>query len=263
MVGTAHLMLRRIAGADGAGVIPVEHPLPRRVRHERRDPDAAIAGVVARRFGKARARIDGEGLGQAVRPNRAILELRAAGGTILTPQVRNRLARPGGCRSGYETPSGAGGIAIPGRHRILRGHRTFRRPDGVVVRLLRQDGGSLGFAIFVSENQAPDLYCRGRRGSAMSAARPSGAPDLAGAPRSELNQRQEQIIALVRERGFVAIEALADHFDVTPQTIRRDINQLCDLGLLRRYHGGAGLPSSVENLAYQTRQVLQDRKSVV
>lgn len=74
--------------------------------------------------------------------------------------------------------------------------------------------------------------------------------------RSELNQRQERIIVLVRERGFVAIEALADHFDVTPQTIRRDINQLCDLGLMRRYHGGAGLPSSVENLAYQTRQVL-------
>ena len=74
--------------------------------------------------------------------------------------------------------------------------------------------------------------------------------------RSELNQRQERIIDLVRERGFVAIEALAEHFAVTPQTIRRDINQLCDLGLMRRYHGGAGLPSSVENLAYQTRQVL-------
>src|SRR3546814_9132811 len=94
----------------------------------------------------------------------------------------------------------------------------------------------------------------------MSAARPSGAPDLAGAPRSELNQRQEQIIALVRERGFVAIEALADHFDVTPQTIRRDINQLCDLGLLRRYHGRAGLPSSVENLAYQPRQALPQQE---
>lgn len=72
----------------------------------------------------------------------------------------------------------------------------------------------------------------------------------------ELNQRQERIIDLVRERGFVAIEALAEHFDVTPQTVRRDINQLCDQGLLRRYHGGAGLPSSVENLAYRTRQVL-------
>jgi DeoR family glycerol-3-phosphate regulon repressor len=60
----------------------------------------------------------------------------------------------------------------------------------------------------------------------------------------------------VRLHGFVAIEALAQQFDVTPQTIRRDINTLCDQALLRRYHGGAGLPSSVENLAYSTRQVL-------
>lgn len=94
----------------------------------------------------------------------------------------------------------------------------------------------------------------------ISASRSAAGSELAGAPRSELNQRQEQIIALVRERGFVAIEALADHFNVTPQTIRRDINQLCDQALLRRYHGGAGLPSSVENLAYQTRQVLHQEE---
>ncbi|MBK1699182.1 DeoR/GlpR family transcriptional regulator [Rhodovibrio salinarum] len=68
--------------------------------------------------------------------------------------------------------------------------------------------------------------------------------------------RQERILELVRRRGFVSIDALARTFEVTPQTIRRDINQLCELELLRRYHGGAGLPSSVENLAYQTRQVL-------
>ena len=60
----------------------------------------------------------------------------------------------------------------------------------------------------------------------------------------------------MRQRGFVSIEALAEHFAVTPQTIRRDINALCDRDLLRRYHGGAGLPSSVENTAYQTRQIL-------
>jgi DeoR family glycerol-3-phosphate regulon repressor len=67
--------------------------------------------------------------------------------------------------------------------------------------------------------------------------------------------RREQISELVRQRGFMSIEALADHFSVTAQTIRRDINQLCEEGLLRRYHGGAGLPSSVENVAYQTRLV--------
>lgn len=69
------------------------------------------------------------------------------------------------------------------------------------------------------------------------------------------NPRLEQILDLVRQRGFVSIEALAEHFGVTPQTIRRDINHLCDQDLLRRYHGGAGLPSSIENAAYQARQV--------
>ena len=43
--------------------------------------------------------------------------------------------------------------------------------------------------------------------------------------------RREQISELVRQRGFMSIEALADHFSVTAQTIRRDINQLCEEGL--------------------------------
>lgn len=78
------------------------------------------------------------------------------------------------------------------------------------------------------------------------------------------NSRQEQILALVGQRGFVSIDALSAHFNVTPQTIRRDINQLCAKGLLRRYHGGAGLPSSVENVAYQTRQVrcLEEKRRI-
>ena len=68
--------------------------------------------------------------------------------------------------------------------------------------------------------------------------------------------RQDQILDLVRRRGFVSIDDLAQRFRVTTQTIRRDINELCERALLRRYHGGAGLPSSVENLAYSTRQIL-------
>lgn len=72
----------------------------------------------------------------------------------------------------------------------------------------------------------------------------------------ELNERQKEILELVRKQGFVAIEALSQHFNVTTQTVRRDINALCRQRLLRRYHGGAGLPSSVENVAYTARQVL-------
>ena len=65
--------------------------------------------------------------------------------------------------------------------------------------------------------------------------------------------RQQQILELVRERGYVSIEEMATLFVVTPQTIRRDINQLAEANLLRRYHGGAAYDSSVENTAYAMR----------
>jgi DeoR family glycerol-3-phosphate regulon repressor len=68
-----------------------------------------------------------------------------------------------------------------------------------------------------------------------------------------LPPRQQQILELVRERGYVSIEEMAQLFVVTPQTIRRDINQLAEANLLRRYHGGAAYDSSVENTAYAMR----------
>ncbi|NJN46880.1 MAG: DeoR family transcriptional regulator [Candidatus Competibacteraceae bacterium] len=71
------------------------------------------------------------------------------------------------------------------------------------------------------------------------------------------NRRQQRILEWIGRDGYATIEALADHFKVTPQTMRRDINALCKQGLLMRYHGGAGVPqSSVENIAYPTRQAL-------
>ena len=69
-------------------------------------------------------------------------------------------------------------------------------------------------------------------------------------------QRRAQIVDLVRRQGFVSTEALAQLFAVTPQTVRRDINALCDEAVLQRHHGGAALASSVENIAYPDRQVL-------
>ncbi|UDL04194.1 DeoR/GlpR family DNA-binding transcription regulator [Marinobacter sp. CA1] len=70
-----------------------------------------------------------------------------------------------------------------------------------------------------------------------------------------LNARHEQIVELVGERGFMTIEALTEHFNVTPQTIRRDLNTLDEAGRLRRYHGGAGLSASTRNLAYAERRI--------
>ncbi|MEP7187052.1 MAG: DeoR family transcriptional regulator, partial [Rhodanobacter sp.] len=79
-----------------------------------------------------------------------------------------------------------------------------------------------------------------------------------------LNRRQEQLIAYVRKEGFLTVEALAQAFEVTPQTIRRDLSALCDADLLRRYHGGVSMPSSVENLAYTARLgLLQGEKKSI
>lgn len=71
-----------------------------------------------------------------------------------------------------------------------------------------------------------------------------------------LNQRQEVVLEQVRSQGFASVEALAERFQVTAQTIRRDINHLAAEGLVTRYHGGVGAATSAENLAYSARQVL-------
>lgn len=69
------------------------------------------------------------------------------------------------------------------------------------------------------------------------------------------DSRAQQILDLVRARGLVDIHELARQFDVTPQTIRRGVNQLSELGLLRRVHGGVTLPATGANVPYEARQV--------
>ncbi len=73
---------------------------------------------------------------------------------------------------------------------------------------------------------------------------------------SNNEERQGKIVELVARHGFQTIEALAQHFGVTVQTIRRDVNMLASEGRLSRYRGGAGLSSSIENMEYERRQVV-------
>lgn len=47
------------------------------------------------------------------------------------------------------------------------------------------------------------------------------------------------ILGRLRTRGAVRITALSKEFGVSAMTIRRDIAELADKGLLRRVHGGA------------------------
>jgi DeoR family glycerol-3-phosphate regulon repressor len=73
---------------------------------------------------------------------------------------------------------------------------------------------------------------------------------------NSLSPRQRHILSLARQHGDVLVEDLASRFSVTPQTIRRDLNDLCDAKLLARTHGGAMLSSGVENMAYESRRII-------
>jgi DeoR family glycerol-3-phosphate regulon repressor len=68
--------------------------------------------------------------------------------------------------------------------------------------------------------------------------------------------RQSAILDIARQAGRVGVDELAARFDVTPQTIRKDLNDLCDKRMLTRIHGGAILSSGVENVGYDARRMI-------
>lgn len=69
-----------------------------------------------------------------------------------------------------------------------------------------------------------------------------------------LSLRQSEILEIAKRDGRVLVEDLAQRFEVTLQTIRRDLGELCAEGRLERVHGGAMLPSGVANIGYEERR---------
>jgi DeoR family glycerol-3-phosphate regulon repressor len=82
----------------------------------------------------------------------------------------------------------------------------------------------------------------------------SGDTNMLG--QQDLSNRQSEIADLVQSHGFMSVESLAERFDVTTQTIRRDVNRLCELGILRRTHGGVEPPVPGGNVHYSTRRIM-------
>jgi ribosomal protein S25 len=82
----------------------------------------------------------------------------------------------------------------------------------------------------LSTDESPD--------DAATASSASRAAD-AGRPGLFSDERQEEILALIRQEKRVSVTSLADHFAVVGETIRRDLADLENRGLIRRVHGGA------------------------
>jgi DeoR family glycerol-3-phosphate regulon repressor len=79
-----------------------------------------------------------------------------------------------------------------------------------------------------------------------------------------VSPRQRDILSLAAVAGRVLVDDLARRFDMTPQTIRRDLNELCDRRIMSRIHGGAIIASGIENLGYEARRfVAADEKRLI
>lgn len=68
----------------------------------------------------------------------------------------------------------------------------------------------------------------------------SGGQQKSESPSGVLQvERQRLVYRLALKNGSVDVSELAQRFDVTTETIRRDLSELQERGLLRRVHGGA------------------------
>jgi len=73
---------------------------------------------------------------------------------------------------------------------------------------------------------------------------------------TDISARQSQILEHLREHGSAQVDQLAAYLHVTPQTIRRDLNQLYDIDMVQRVRGGAVMKNTVENLGHGARKIL-------
>ncbi len=68
-------------------------------------------------------------------------------------------------------------------------------------------------------------------------------------------QRQSQIAAIIGRDGQVSVEQLAARFDVSTETIRRDLGLLAEAGVIQKVHGGAKRPRMQSESSFQQRMV--------
>jgi len=73
-------------------------------------------------------------------------------------------------------------------------------------------------------------------------------------------ERLMRIMEIARRDSRVIVDSLATVFGVTPATIRSDLNELAQRGLMTRTHGGALLAESLDDILRQDRDPTYDRR---
>lgn len=65
--------------------------------------------------------------------------------------------------------------------------------------------------------------------------------------------RLTQLMKLLEERTHCSVAELATHFDVSEETIRRDVRQLETAGRVQKTHGGVSIPAGALEAPYRIR----------
>ncbi|WP_419768777.1 DeoR/GlpR family DNA-binding transcription regulator [Arcobacter sp.] len=77
-------------------------------------------------------------------------------------------------------------------------------------------------------------------------------------------ERQAYILEKVRQEKSATVEKLSKIFSVSVQSIRKDINFLCEEGLLRRIYGGVEMALQKDNISYDNRKIIHyDEKKII
>lgn len=75
------------------------------------------------------------------------------------------------------------------------------------------------------------------------------------------DDRRKQLLELVRQRGFASLPDLADELQVSPSTVRRDLDYLEESGTAKRTHGGVWYTGPSPTLPhFENRQQAQWHK---
>lgn len=76
--------------------------------------------------------------------------------------------------------------------------------------------------------------------------------------------RQTAILKYLQQNGRALVDELAEIFETTPQTIRKDLNILAEVNQIIRFHGGATLVAGTEYVGFDVRkEIAREEKNAI